>query len=244
MAHGRHSYIAFYPSDWLAGTARLPRLHRSIYFDICCCIWDTAKPVSERELALMVADTPNAHEIVEDLILMGKLDRADDGSITNAKALAEAEKAFEAWTKMSEAGKARQKAAAEAAAKGAGKGAGNPPASEAGIEPEPEPEPTSPSGEGDARARKSLCPEDFWPSPSEGSKTAEKMAGWSQHYLEQQVEKFIAHHRAKGNRSLDWNRSWTTWAINSFDERKDNGKGSGGDDFSRELERRLRAGGD
>ena len=105
MAATKHSFVAFYPSDWLGGTARLPRLHRSVLFDVCCYIWDTAKAVPERELRLMIADVPNGMEIVEDLIATGKLERAADGSITNAKALHEATKAYGAWERMSQGGR-------------------------------------------------------------------------------------------------------------------------------------------
>lgn len=117
MANGRHSFVAFYPSDWLAGTMRMDRLHRSVYFDICCYTWDTAKPVPALELAFMIADVPNGQEVVSNLIAMEKVERLDDGSVVNAKALVEAEKAFGAWRKMSEGGKG--------ARKGASKGDGN-----------------------------------------------------------------------------------------------------------------------
>lgn len=74
------------------------------------------------------------------------------------------------------------------------------------------------------RARKHLVPEDFWPKPSRGSKTAQRMAGWSPDFLEEQVEKFIAHHRMKENKYTDWQRAWTTWALNSFDGKDRNGR--------------------
>lgn len=97
--------MAFYPSDWSAGTARLPRLHRSVYFDVCCYIWDTAKPVPERELRLMVADLPDGMAIANDLVEIGKLERLDDGSYSNAKALTEAEKARDLHLAKSRGGK-------------------------------------------------------------------------------------------------------------------------------------------
>lgn len=126
MANGRHSFVAFYPSDWLGGTARLPRLHRSVFFDVCCFIWDTAKPVPSRELKLMIADLPEGEAIIEDLIAVGKLERRFDGSISNAKALHEAEKAYGAWQRMSEGGRqARSKDDDKGDEKGHSKGDAN-----------------------------------------------------------------------------------------------------------------------
>jgi hypothetical protein len=137
MANGRHSFVAFYPSDWLAGTARLPRLHRSIYFDVCCYIWDIAKPVPPRELKLMIADVKNGQAIIDDLVEMGKLDRLPDGSISNAKALTEAEKAYDLHKRKSEGGKAAQSA---------GRSAGRSAQGSLPIEPEPELEEVAPNG--------------------------------------------------------------------------------------------------
>lgn len=136
MANGRHSFVAFYPSDWLAGTARLTRTHRSVFFDVCCYTWDTAKPCPPVELAVMVGDLKNGMAVVDDLVAMGKLVRLDDGSVVNAKAMVEAEKAFGAWEKMSEGGKGKGKPAAKPPRKGVRK----PLANGDGIEPEPEPE--------------------------------------------------------------------------------------------------------
>lgn len=82
----------------------MPRIHRSAYFDICCAIWDTARPCTATEVAMMLADIPNWMEVVNDLIEMGKLARSDDGSISNAKAIAEAMRAFEIWQRKSEGG--------------------------------------------------------------------------------------------------------------------------------------------
>lgn len=108
MAFGRHSYVPFYPSDWLAGTARMTRLHRSIYFDVCCYIWDKAAPCPEAELPLMLGDLPNWRDLVEDLILAGKLSRTPDRSLVNDRALSVARDALDLWTRKSEGGRKRQ----------------------------------------------------------------------------------------------------------------------------------------
>ena len=68
MAALRHSWVPFFPSDWLGGTGRMMRIHRSAYFDICCAIWDTAEPVSPLELRSMLADIPEWETVVEELL--------------------------------------------------------------------------------------------------------------------------------------------------------------------------------
>ncbi len=136
MSNGRHSYVAFYPSDWLGGTARLPRLHRSVYFDVCCYNWDLAAPCPAIELSVMVSDLKGGMKIVDELVAMGKLIRNDDGSIENPKAIAEARKALAAWEAMSKGGKARGKPDAKGDGKGVPKGLDNPHGMGEPIEPE------------------------------------------------------------------------------------------------------------
>ncbi len=152
MAEGRHSFIAFYPSDWLAGTARMARMHRSVYFDICCYIWDTNEPCPKSELPLMFGDIDGWERYVDDLVTAKKLTRNRDGSLSNAKAHAEARKAFDLWEKKSKGGKvgaektnnpkekrkAPDRTPADTPGGSSPKMAGSPAA-----EPEPEPEPDS-----------------------------------------------------------------------------------------------------
>jgi hypothetical protein len=69
-----------------------------------------------------------------------------------------------------------------------------------------------------------VCPDNFWPDPTPGSKTAQVMIAWPQDRLEREVERFIAHHQAKGNKYADWQRAWTTWALSDFQQRTNNGK--------------------
>lgn len=107
---------------------------------------------------------------------------------------------------------------------------------------EPSREPSS-SNSISARAKKTLCPDDFWPSPTDGSKTAERMAEWQPDYLAEQVEKFIAHHQARDSKFANWQKAWQTWALNNFDGRNRNGqtiRGSGakraGSSFQQAIE--------
>ena len=107
MSKSRHLYVAFYPDDWLAGTARMSRLHKSVYFDVCLYIWDFAQPCPESELRVMLGDLPNWQQLVDDLLATGKLTRNADGSLENARALSEARQAYDLWVKKSEGGKKR-----------------------------------------------------------------------------------------------------------------------------------------
>ncbi|MDH5558082.1 MAG: YdaU family protein [Alphaproteobacteria bacterium] len=106
MTHKRHSYVEFYPSDWLAGTSRMTRLQRSFLFDICCYIWDKAADVPAAELPLMFGDIEDWTTIIDNLVASGKLYRNSDGSVGNVRAMAQAKKAYELWRRKSRGGKA------------------------------------------------------------------------------------------------------------------------------------------
>jgi biotin operon repressor len=58
-------------------------------------------------------------------------------------------------------------------------------------------------------------PDGWWPAEF-GPKTKSRAAvdSWPPGELETQVEHFTAHHRARGNRFLDWQDAWSTWALN------------------------------
>ena len=116
-ARGRHSFIQFYMNDWLAGTARMSRIARSIYFDICVYSWDKAQPVPHAELFLMVSDIENQQQaefLIKNMVDTGKLVENEDGSVYSPRALAEGERSLAAWKAKSQAGKKR---AANAASK-------------------------------------------------------------------------------------------------------------------------------
>lgn len=83
----------------------MSRMHRSVYFDICCYIWDTNEPCPRTELPLMLGDMEDWTRFVDDLVLSGKLTRNRNGSLSNSKAHAEAKRAFELWEKKSKGGK-------------------------------------------------------------------------------------------------------------------------------------------
>ena len=99
MAEGRHSFVAFYPSDWLGGTARMTRIQRSVYFDICCYNWDKAGECPPSDLALMLGDLDGWEKIVDLLVAAGKLYRTPDGSVGNPRAIQEAKIAQEKYAR-------------------------------------------------------------------------------------------------------------------------------------------------
>jgi hypothetical protein len=156
MPSDRHSYVKFYPSDWIAGTYRLPRLARSIYFDVCLFNWDRAQPCPPDEMEMMFADLAGQtdwRDQIETLIRLGKLIKDASGAVYSHRALGEARAAFDLWEKKSKGGKNGA----------AGKWASSPPPQKPGKqpdlweshkqadgtpnaepEPEPEPEPASP----------------------------------------------------------------------------------------------------
>lgn len=98
------------------------------------------------------------------------------------------------------------------------------------------PQETAPTPAGDAGKplptvkHKGGCPDDFKPDAKPESKTAQRMAKWSPEFLEIQIEKFIAHHQGKGTTSANWNKQWTTWALNDFDGKAGNAKSTGNRD--------------
>ena len=115
MTKHRHSYVAFFPSDWLAGTARMTRIVKSVYFDICLYNWDKNEAVPESELTLMLADLEGQGlAILKALLKSGRLHLDEDGGVYNTRAMEESSKAFVLWNAKSQGGKrARGSAAAK-----------------------------------------------------------------------------------------------------------------------------------
>lgn len=135
---GRHSFIQFYMSDWLAGTARMPRMARSVYFDVCVYNWDRVRPMPRAELAMEIGDmeADQAEFLVGNLIDSGKLCENGEG-IYCERALGEGERALEAWTAKSRGGKGGK--ALPALSEDSSKSVP--------LEPEPEPEPDKKGGD-------------------------------------------------------------------------------------------------
>ncbi len=105
MSIGRHSYVPFFPSDWIGGTAGMTPEHEIVLFRVCLYIWDKAAPCPAQRLAVLLGNVPGWPDLVEELIAAEKFHRAEDGSLTNIRALAEANKAYELWRRKSEGGR-------------------------------------------------------------------------------------------------------------------------------------------
>lgn len=109
MTKDRHSYVAFYPSDWKGGTARMSPMQELVFFRVCMEIWDKALPVREGELAVLLSGVPDWQRVIEELISSDKLHRTPNG-IVNIRALSSAEDSYQLWSKKSSGGKSGAKA--------------------------------------------------------------------------------------------------------------------------------------
>ena len=67
-----------------------------------------------------------------------------------------------------------------------------------------------------AKPKKHRVPEDFSPAPF-GAKTQSQkiIETWHPEFLAGQIEKFRAHHTAKGTMHENWQSAWSTWVLNS-----------------------------
>lgn len=229
MAEGRHSYVAFYPSDWVGGTARMNRMQRSVYFDICCYNWDKAAECPPSDLALMLGDLENWQSIVDLLVSAGKLYRTPDGSVGSTKAMAEAEKAFALWEKKSKGGK--DGALKTNAKRGVGSPDDTPSArvGETGPGVPPQNLNLNQNHKEDARGASSqpkrerkvlsALPDDC---PNESDRDA-ALLHWQQRgradlcaRLGDEAAAFRDHHSAHGKRMADWSAAWRTWYGNAM----------------------------
>ena len=206
MASDRHSYVRFYPSDWLAGTARLPRLHRSVYFDICCSIWDTALPCTALDVMMIVSDLPNGQAIVDELIALGKLQRNEDGSISNRRALEQAILSQNSRQAMIDGG--LKGLASREASRVASGGLGH--------KLETRNQKPQPPKKGGARERgtKSRLPADFVPVLTEAAQANANRLGRTAYGTE--LQQFKDHHTAKASTMADWQAAFRTWLTNAL----------------------------
>lgn len=224
MANDRHSYVRFFPSDWVGGTARLPRLHRSVYFDICCFIWDTGHAVPEHELKMMLSDIEGWPEIISDLLLSNKIERLDCGSISNPKAITEAERAYSSWKKMSDAGKGVRKGVDKGLTNNVGKDVPkeDDKVDGAGLPQNQNQNHTSPNGEGIGAKRAKKLPDDFEPILTDKAQANANRLGSS---YENELQQFKDHHTAKGSTMKDWQAAFRTWLANAVKYRDNRGGG-------------------
>lgn len=118
----RHSYIHFYPENWLAGIAGLPRMVWSVYFEICLYNWDKAKPMPESLLRLTLSDMParDGEAVLNALIDSDKV-ILENGGLYSPRAMEEGERALRIWQAKVEGGKKNAKASLKQSSKSAGR---------------------------------------------------------------------------------------------------------------------------
>jgi hypothetical protein len=65
-------------------------------------------------------------------------------------------------------------------------------------------------------SQKTRLPDDWKPEPfGEGTESRKIVDGWSSDELRRQIEAFTAHHAANGSKFTNWQKAWSTWALNS-----------------------------
>lgn len=103
----RHKTVQFNPAEWLADTARMPRLVRSVFFDLYVYTLERVATVPASEVYLMVSDLPEGQgdAIIENLVAGGHLERMADGSVFSGKAMIAAQSAYVLWQQRSRGGR-------------------------------------------------------------------------------------------------------------------------------------------
>lgn len=105
-SNNRHSYVQFYPSDWIAGLAFMPPLAEWVYLQICLFNWDKREPLPAAEARIRLSRHAGWEDDLKLLIDAGKVIRTASGGLFVHRALLEAEKSFDLWARKSKGGKA------------------------------------------------------------------------------------------------------------------------------------------
>ena len=107
MANDRHSYVEFYPSDWMAGTSYMPPMVEWLYLQVCLYNWDRREPVPPAQAALRFSRSPSWKADLETLLEAGKVIRTAGGGLFVERAMVSANKAYDLWARKSRGGKGR-----------------------------------------------------------------------------------------------------------------------------------------
>ena len=209
MGNGRHSYVRFYPSDWLAGTARLSRLLRGMYFDVCLHNWDHAEAMSKAEQALVFSDVPDWQVQVQALLDMGKLKRTKGGGLYSERALNEAVSSYERCRIAVASG--RQGAAKRWGTKEKKGGVPN------GVAMANQNQNQNQRKEklyASPKAATAWKEED--PFPDTWLAWAVKDRGWSKQQAKDESQRFIDSALAKRRTYVDWFAAWRQWCRSPF----------------------------
>lgn len=207
MANGRHSYVRFYSSDWLAGTARMNRTLRSMYFDVCVHNWDHAEAMSRAEQALVFSDVPDWKAQVQTLLEMGKVKRTKGGGLYSERALNEALSSLERYRISVASGK-------DGAAKRWG--------TKGKMDSPPIREPVANQNQNQNLTKEKEKPvkrKSAWAGgdpPVEWLDWAEKNMGWRRGDAKREAQRFIDSAMANQRTYADWPAAWRQWCRSPF----------------------------
>jgi hypothetical protein len=256
MTSAQRPWMKFYPSDWRADPLlrSCEPISRYVWLEMIGLMHEAepyghlifaGQPMSAPKLARMIAmDTADVEIALAELEAMGVYSRTAEGIIFSRRMVRDEEK----HRRASQFGKRGARAKAQ---KDKGEGQPLKPPHEGtherpqegepqgGQEGSPQPRVQSPDSphidppEGKrGKAPKIELPEDWEPEDfGEGTQSRAIVDGWSRIEFETQLERFKAHHRATGNRMVDWQQAWSTWAINAkrfADRDQERGRLSGG----------------
>ena len=101
----RHSYVQFYPSDWIAGLAFMPPMAEWLYLQICLYNWDKREPLPHAQARLRLSRSPEWESDLDALIEAGKVVKTQSGGLFVERAMVEANRAFDLWERKSRGGK-------------------------------------------------------------------------------------------------------------------------------------------
>lgn len=110
MANQRHSYVEFYPSDWMGGTGYMPASVEWLYLQVCLYNWDKGEPLPATEAGLRFSRSASWVVDLDTLLLAGKIVKTEAGGLFVARAITSANKARDLWERKSRGGRTRQAA--------------------------------------------------------------------------------------------------------------------------------------
>ncbi len=105
MANDRHSYVQFYPSDWVAGISFMPPMVEWLYLQICLYNWDKREAMPPAQTRLRLSRSPDWEADLAALIEAGKVIKTQSGGLFVERAMIEANRAFDLWERKSRGGK-------------------------------------------------------------------------------------------------------------------------------------------
>lgn len=216
------THIAFYPSDWLAGTRGLSDAETGVYITLICRMYEMAGPIErdDERLARLCGCRSKSSFVkaLTYLIEEGKITEVD-GALFNDRAQKEIEKVTSISSKARSAAEERWKKKRNKNNKG----------SDASASVEHMPQPCQPEPEPDIKETTNVVSQsELFPKPEkpkrktqfpEGWMPDEKLRAWAREKghddraIDVMAERCVNHHRAKGNTFLDHAAAFRTWVL-------------------------------